>query len=466
MPHHAVPGSLGLLWGLCAVSVAVAENPPPGRLPDLTHSHLAEAVEAGATAIASICESIELAGPHPVFQAIIAGDPDALRTALTHGASAVAAGPDGLTPACVAVAYARPQCLEILLQHGVNADAVCRDGFSLLAMAAVKPCSDCQTTLLAHGADVNAVVPGRDHHAPQTPLSLAAAGTSTSIVTALLAAGANVNGPDSTDPPLVMASIRCNLEIADMLLAHGADPDRAAPDGRRSVAAACRAACPTLVAHLIEHGADPHGAAHGRTPLMIAAWWGSDACLKILLKHDPDFLATDHAGFDAVGMAAARDHPSSLKLMLDAGAEADRADQKGVTPLMRACESGCTPCAAALLEHDADPNARSSAGWTPLRLAAHYGHADIIEKLLAAGATTHPDWGQGMPALQEAAFRGHPTCVRVLVQTGHYGKEAKAEAMYAAKSRLEAVSKGLSLTPVMKKRYERCIQIIRDEEGS
>jgi ankyrin repeat protein len=168
---------------------------------------------------------------------------------------------------------------------------------------------------------------------------------------------------------------------------------------------------------LLAHGADPHGELKdGVTPLMQAAWWGSTQCIALLLKHDPDFLAMDHSGHDAVMNAALRGHDGVLRMLLAAGAQADRTSAGGWTPLMFAARSGSVACTQTLIDNHADPNVTPH-GWTPLKEAARNCHSKIVEVLLAAGANARFRDTDGWSAMDDAARYGCPESLKVLLAT-------------------------------------------------
>ena len=66
--------------------------------------------------------------------------------------------------------------------------------------------------------------------------------------------------------------------------------------------------------------------------------------------------------------------------MLDNGAEVDRANKGGVTPLLIACQQGHLDVARLLLERGADVNRATEKG-TPLAIAQKKGHSSIVALL-------------------------------------------------------------------------------------
>ena len=107
-----------------------------------------------------------------------------------------------------------------------------------------------------------------------------------------------------------------------------------------------------------------------------------------------------------------------IKALLDAGADVNRADRDGYTPLIRAAQTGKRETARLLLEKGARPDARTVFGVTPLFLAAAYGDLPTVRILLAHGASVNLRTVQGKTALHKAAFDGSIEVVRLLLSNG------------------------------------------------
>ncbi|RHY68619.1 hypothetical protein DYB30_009166 [Aphanomyces astaci] len=110
-------------------------------------------------------------------------------------------------------------------------------------------------------------------------------------------------------------------------------------------------------------------------------------------------------------------HIDVVNLLLARGADANYANQKGTTPLMRAAQEGQAAVVSALLGKDADSNAANMEGMTALMLASQRGHADIAEILISAGALVDKQTVRST-ALLLAAKRGHAGAITMLLTAG------------------------------------------------
>ena len=124
-----------------------------------------------------------------------------------------------------------------------------------------------------------------------TPLAAAAIKRHRLVVELLLDHGANPNKQNSQFAPLIAASIRGHQDIAKLLLGAGADPNMAD--------------------------------SHGRTPLHFASGDGSYMMVKLLLDSGADPDKTDAAGVTALENAIDRGHKNVVGMLIVAGARPD-----------------------------------------------------------------------------------------------------------------------------------------------
>src|SRR5690606_18944656 len=119
--------------------------------------------------------------------------------------------------------------------------------------------------------------------------------------------------------------------------------------------------------------------------------------------------------------AAERADVSSVRELLDAGANPDVRDVYRYTPLMRAVKRATEPTERGavidlLLASGADLNAVEQAGQTALMHAAHAGNSGAVQRLLAAGANVEARAVDNRDALHIAFSRGNLEIARALAR--------------------------------------------------
>ena len=119
---------------------------------------------------------------------------------------------------------------------------------------------------IARGADLN-----KPDARGTTPLAVAIQSGRVEVTKSLVAAGADVNLESSFGPPLVIAAIRMQAEIAEFLLNKGANPNAKDTGGRTALLAAVETQQQGLVELLVAKDADVNAAdQQGRTPMSEA----------------------------------------------------------------------------------------------------------------------------------------------------------------------------------------------------
>lgn len=248
---------------------------------------------------------------------------------------------------------------------------------------------------------------------------------------ALIASGVDVNEaqPDGTTP-LHWAAYRVDRELVEALLARGARADVVNAYGASPLAEAVRVADVALVQRLLAAGADANVANEdGQTPLMLAARTGSVEVAALLVEHGAEVNHRErYRDQSAVMWAAARGHAEMTTFLVARGADLSiraRANDwetqitneprvqyrptGGLTPLLYAARAGCLACVSTMVEAGADVDRPNPDGMTPMIMALDNGHPDVARYLLDHGANPHPwDWW-GRTALYVAVtMRGGP----------------------------------------------------------
>ena len=86
-------------------------------------------------------------------------------------------------------------------------------------------------------------------------------------------------------------------------------------------------------------------------------------------------------------VACVKGDVDALRLLLDKGADVNRADEAGVTPLFIVCLMGHVDAVRLLLEKGVDVDRPNNKGQTPLHVACRKGHEECVKLLLEANAT-------------------------------------------------------------------------------
>jgi len=225
----------------------------------------------------------------------------------------------------------------------------------------------------------------------------------------LVAEGVGVNELDrESASPLHWAAHWNNLEAVKLLLGAGANPNLANRFGVTPMHEAATLGNAAIMTALLEAGGDPNAAfGEGETVLMTAARAGDAGSVRALLAHggDPNAAEGWH-GQTALMWAAIENHADVVQLLLDAGAEVDRASTKHDWVEISYSQGNV-------------PKTRDLGGLTALQFAARSGSSDAVEVLLAAGADpakVEPMYE--LTSLELAIVNGHYALAKRLIERG------------------------------------------------
>jgi ankyrin repeat protein len=246
---------------------------------------------------------------------------------------------------------------------------------------------------------------------------------------AMIASGTDVNKaqPDGTTP-LHWAAYRVDRELVQTLLKKGAKADVVNRYGASPLAEAARVANVDLVGMLLEAGADANGGNEdGQTALMLAARTGNVAVAETLVKHGADVNRRERfKDQTAVMWAAGENHPEMVAFLVSKGADVNiRAKSTdwptqisneprvqyrptgGLTPLLYAARAGCLDCVKVILDAGADADRPNPDGMTPMMMALDNGYPAVAHLLLDRGANPYTwDWWGRTPLYVAVTMRG------------------------------------------------------------
>jgi len=143
--------------------------------------------------------------------------------------------------------------------------------------------------------------------------------------------------------------------------------------------------------------------------------------VKSLLA-DTDVNAIEADGTSALAWAVNNNDTAMVELLLRSGkdgADANIANDYGVTPLHLACTNQNSGIVSQLLKAGADPNKSKWTGESPLMTCAGTGAVDAVNELLANGADANARESRyEQTALMWAAAERHPDVVKLLIAKG------------------------------------------------
>ncbi len=277
---------------------------------------LHQAAEAGATEILKLLlderADVNARTPYahtPLHSAVAGGRVEAAEILLERGAEPNARtvanrphptiGPNA-TP--LVIARFNPGLVRVLLEHGANPNVSLPEGRPLLVEAAREGNVAAVELLLKHGADVNAMGPEG-----LSALRMAVGNGHVEMVGLLLEAGANVDagGPAGETP--LLAAVELGVAagqpgIAELLLEKNADVDAGKPSGNAPLHAAAYRGEVQVAQLLLRHGANVNAqiGESGRTPLHIAVERRNRELVEVLLKAGADSNIVDKRGVSAL----------------------------------------------------------------------------------------------------------------------------------------------------------------------
>jgi len=144
---------------------------------------------------------VTLGAPIDIFEASVLGNVDRIKEILSVTPERVSEhAPDGFTPVALAAFFGQPQAVNTLIAAGADVTAAAKNPLKVQALHA------------------------------------AVAGRKLEIVKAVLDAGADPNAQQQAGfRPMHEAGTNANRALAELLLAHGADPQLTSDDGKSAI---------------------------------------------------------------------------------------------------------------------------------------------------------------------------------------------------------------------------------------
>ncbi len=345
------------------------------------------------------------------------------------------------TPLLRAIEKGHKEIVSLLLNHGANVDATClikqRGSNTALILAARAGNEHIVDLLLKRGVFVNEC-----NSQGQTPATFAGltgnetilqrlldVGSSTQDIKTQALLGAAFKGHRGMVSRLLKQGVSANIKASVNIKAMNEDPlDEALLScleeyrGHESaLTLAVQGGHKDIVILLLEAGADVnYKNEHGITPLLIAIKKGDRDLVKLLLGRgaslnieadvttkkdnrdffdemfdDADLIPSDRAKRrnkdlpealkeqkNAIMLAVQSGHKDIVILLLDAGADVNYKNERGVTPLLVAIERGDRDLVKLLLDRGASVSICDNKKATAFIYAGRAGHIEVLQDLL------------------------------------------------------------------------------------
>eukprot|EP00698_Gefionella_okellyi_P016148 TRINITY_DN4602_c0_g1_i1.p1 TRINITY_DN4602_c0_g1~~TRINITY_DN4602_c0_g1_i1.p1 ORF type:complete len:1731 (+),score=426.66 TRINITY_DN4602_c0_g1_i1:206-5398(+) len=324
----------------------------------------------------------------PLLLAVANSHPGLVQLLLSRGACPVTADAERLTALHIACSVQCIEAIPFLIQYGGMIDADDEKECTPLHYCGDVGAVDCAKLLIDAGADID-----RFDCNGQTPVHHAVENNHMPMVQLLCANKADVNCRDQDGvPPLLVAVRLGTVEIAATLCQAGARVNISAHHVMKTpLHEACIVGNSDVARLLLKYGANVNARDYqGRTPLHYAVSSDSkEKLVKLLLSYKPpnssldptDTMTGDTNLTRPLHFAAYYGSVACVELLLKSGVDAQLLDRHGRSSLHWACGTGKLDAVRILVEHGMDVNVMDCDRFTPLDWALENSHAAVRDYL-------------------------------------------------------------------------------------
>ena len=222
-----------------------------------------------------------------------------------------------------------------LKKGGIDVNKRDAEGNTPLYHACLKGYRDIVNLLLDSEADATIT-----NNLSETPLHAASRSGNKEIIGKLVQYGADIDATDSEGrTPLIRLLENRRTDAALFLIEQGADTEIADNTGHKAIDYATANGLREVVERLSTGSTTD---THGNTPLHQAAFNGQSGIVRSLLSTFPDMTdATNDNGETPLIIACMKGNLAVAKLLLDAGADANRSQLNGQRPDSGTCTGRC-----------------------------------------------------------------------------------------------------------------------------
>ncbi|KAL8910597.1 MAG: hypothetical protein Q9171_004136 [Xanthocarpia ochracea] len=323
-------------------------------------------------------------GVAPLVRAAGAGYVDTVRALLAANADVDRVPLYADTPLMKAADKGHDEIVQILLDNEANIEAAGCSGETALLLAAKRGFTSTVQLLIDKGAKMNA---------EDGLFQAAIESRSTAMVELAATKIGELTEADNRKNPLTKL-IKCSrpsIATFELLIEKGADPT-GSRYGEAPIQAAARKGNVKAVKSVLQHGVSPNiRDKDGYTPIHLAAFRGNHKMIEILVDHGANLTAQNDAGETGLHTLLRFGSDNNLvSLLVRRGVPVNISDAEGKTALHIAAHKGFDSTIKFLMEHGADGSSKDHGGRTPLETAAFSGNEKVVEQMLKHLAIPRP----------------------------------------------------------------------------
>lgn len=280
---------------------------------------------------------------------------------------------------------------EIIQRKKIDINQQTEEADAPLLLACALNKADAALALIEAGANIDI-----SSHNGNTPLHLACYNDNQTLTSALVKKNAKLNCKNNAKltPLYIACCAKQSTACALTLIEHGADIETKDEKGHTPLYAGCYLNNTKLVEALLKKGADMYAySKNGFCPLHLACCRHNATLIELFCKKkDVDFNKSMQ-GITPLSLlattSAKKENVRALRAMINAGAKVNERSMNGATALFTASIENRTAFIKVLLQAKADPNLSNIKGVLPLSFAIENNNTQAALELLKAGATVN-----------------------------------------------------------------------------
>lgn len=314
----------------------------------------------------------------PLMVACENNDIETMQILIENKADLNASDVDGYTVTSIACSNGHHEALELLIKSGAHLD---KENPNILFDACKLGHAKVVQVLLENGFS-----PDGGINTKGLPLILAIEGGHLEVILELLKFNVNCNIQFQLDTPLSVACRIGYLDVAALLIEHGADINYCDDNGYSSLINIWQDCDINTIQFLIENKYDLNSKNElDYTPLMFASARGDLEIVKLLLENGADKNAIDKEGITpflfALNSSSSTAEEVALYL-LDSGANFEVQFSQSISPLITACQHCFEYLGKELLKKGINVNSKDKKGMTAIYYALKNGLSSFVSLLL------------------------------------------------------------------------------------